>query len=98
MLKERRKYRDNTEELGLCYELLGAVIRQAFEDVRCLNEYEALAHKGKEDYRGREIKGLMASKDACRFFETKRLEKFIQNWKLPLNAEYLRLKYKQRSI
>ena len=95
MLKERRKYRDFTEELGLSYGLIGAVIRQAYEDVRGLNEYEALALKGKGLDRNKYYKGLQSSKDACRFFETRRLERFIQYWKLPLDAGYLRRKYKQ---
>ena len=95
MLKERRKYRDFTEELGLSYGLIGAVIKQAFEDVRSLNEQETLAVEGKGLHRGRHTKGLQSSKDACRFFETRRLERFIQYWKLPLDAGYLRRKYKQ---
>ena len=98
MAKERREYRDNTEEYMLNMNLLGAVIKQAYEDVRDFKYNE----DNLKDYgfkSGEAINRLQgnynASKDACKFFESKRLERFISAWRLPLEAGYLRRKYKE---
>ncbi len=101
--KERRKHRDNTPELLLNQALLGAVIKQAFSDVKNLKanrkkkrEHLGLNYKDQADYR--QCKKLIneenrESEDACEFFETNRLERFITSYTLPLSASFLRRKY-----
>lgn len=101
MAQNRRKYRDNTEEFMQCMGLFGGVIKQAFDDVRKLKENEKAVKYADMD---KEIKyqdkkhakyELLKSKEACRFFETRRLERFITSHTLPLEATYLRRKYKE---
>ena len=102
-VKDRRSYRDNNEEMMLSITLLGAVIRQAFDDVANQKENQKRYwncsgenFKNKYKYRGykqRLSEEVSASKDACNFFETKRLERFITSHTLPIEPTYLRRKY-----
>ena len=102
---ERRKYRDNTEEMTLSLALWGAVLRQAFEDVERLPVVEDLLSTMKEsDYKSRVYYlGLKKSlkeertecRSACKFFEGERLERFITSHTLPLEPTYIRRKYKE---
>lgn len=103
-LRDRRKYHDSTEELNLKTALMGAVIRQAFDDVerrpvalKMWQEFNGLKYKSMKQSRERldqlreEVK---ACNDAVEFFETSRLEDFVHTYTLPINPSYLRMKYK----
>jgi len=93
-LKERRKYRDNTEELINCQALFGAVIKQAFDDVRNFAVNKARGWDN-TDPTQEEEQAYKDSRDACDFFKTKRLERFLTSHTLPIDATYLRRKYRE---
>jgi len=91
--KERRKHRDNTPELLLNQALLGAVIKQAFSDVK---NYAEKKEKGwnNPDATEKEKTEYNNAKDAKAFLTSeKRLERFITSYPLPLSASFLRRKY-----
>ena len=103
--KERRKWRDNREEMRNCLALFGAVIKQAFDDVgnrneiiRMKREFNVGDYKRPKDatHRYNMLKEeYAAGNDAVKFFETKRLERFITSHTLPIDVEYIRRKYKK---
>ena len=91
--KERRKHRDNTPELLLNQALLGAVIKQAFDDAE---NYAEKKEKGwnNPDATEKEKTEYNNAKDAKAFLTSeKRLERFITSYTLPLSASFLRRKY-----
>jgi len=106
--KERRKHRDYTEEMVLSHALMGAVIRQAFDDVKQLKEVrEKLRDINGVDFKHfksyREYKKVLMEEkrqclDAVDFFKTKRLDDFIHSNMLEIEPDYIRRKFRELGI
>ena len=73
----------NDIPVEVCYEVLGRVVRQAIRDSR---------QKGRKLTKTQ----LIDKRDAKEFLFTKRLDNFINRWKLPLNSQYIRTISKKR--
>jgi len=102
---DRRKYRDNSEEFMLNYGLLGAILKQTYDDVKQLPDYLRQRRELKrEDYKYRHRytarkkridEEVSAGTDAVTFFRSERLENFIRTYRLDINPDYLRRKFNE---
>ena len=90
---ERREYRDYTPEILTNHALLGAVLRQAYEDVGNA-KFNRDRFRNTDNPTPNAEREYHASNAACSFFNSHRLKYYC--YILGLNPDYMKRKYKEK--
>jgi len=96
-MKKKTRIGYGSDEMDCLYLLVGAILRQAYDDVADLKYYQyQQKHTGKlSRWRQSNLdNSIRECKDAHDFFETDRLDNFISCKMIHLNTSYLRRIYK----